>query len=274
MKKEKQQTLESGDLINAETRQNIFELSKLMREEREQMKKEREEMREERKKEIEEMKEARKKEREEMKEARKKEIEEMKEERKKEKEEMREERMRMKEERKKNAQELKEEERQRKESQKDFMKRMDKLDYLFAQTREQIGGISHSNGEFCEEYFINSFKENPTLFGEKYDRVMPYLYPDPMVINDEYDLVLRNGSTTALIEMKYKANINDVGKMFSKLTSYRANFPLFKDYKIYLCLASFRFPKAVRERAEKEGIVLIQQRGEKIEVISENIKTW
>jgi hypothetical protein len=161
-----------------------------------------------------------------------------------------------------------------KENQQDFMKRMDRLDALFAQTREQIGGISKSNGEFCEEYFINSFKENPTLFGERFDRVMPYLYPDPMVINDEYDLVLRNGSTIALIEMKYKANINDVGKMFSKLHSYRINYPMFKDYKVYLCLASFRFPKPVRLKAAKEGIVLIEQRGERIEVISENLKTW
>jgi hypothetical protein len=161
-----------------------------------------------------------------------------------------------------------------KENQQDFMKRMDRLDALFAQTREQIGGISKSNGEFCEEYFINSFKEKPTLFGERFDRVVEYLKPDPVVINDEYDLVLRNGSTIALIEMKYKANTNDVGKMFSKLHSYRANYPMFKDYKVYLCLASFRFPKLVRLKAAEEGIVLIEQRGGKIEVISENLKTW
>ena len=167
-----------------------------------------------------------------------------------------------------------EEERKREESQRDFMARMDRLDKLFAQTREEIGGISQSNGEFCEEYFINSFKENPTLFGETFDRVMPYLYPDPVVINDEYDLVLRNGTTIALIEMKYKARTKDVGKMFSKLHTYRANYPMFKDYKIYLCLASFRFPKNVRIKAAEEGIVLIQQRGEKIEVISENIRAW
>jgi hypothetical protein len=74
--------------------------------------------------------------------------------------------------------------------------------------------------------------------------------------------------------MKYKASTQDVGRMFSKLKTYRANYPMFKDYKIYLCLASFRFTKAVRIKAEKEGIVLIEQRGDKIEVISENIRTW
>jgi len=149
-----------------------------------------------------------------------------------------------------------------------------KLNEMFEKTNRQIGGISRSNGEFCEEYFINSFKENPTFMGEKYDRVLPYLYPDPAIIYDQYDLVLRNGNSIVLIEMKYKAGTDDVGKMFSKLHTYRANYPMFKDYKIYLCLASFRFPQKVRERADKDGITLIQQRGDKIEVISEHVKAW
>jgi len=154
---------------------------------------------------------------------------------------------------------------------KEAIKRMKQEEKMM---REQIGGISRSNGEFCEEYFINSFKENKTFLGEKFERVVEYLKPEPVVIDDEYDLVLRNGKTVVLIEIKYKAGIDDVGKMFSKLNSYRANYPMFKDYKIYLCLASFRFHARVRERAAKEGIVLIQQRGEKIEVVSENVKTW
>jgi hypothetical protein len=150
-----------------------------------------------------------------------------------------------------------------------------KLNEMFEKTNQQIGGISRSNGEFCEEYFINSFKENPTFMGEKYDRVIEYLRPYPKAaIDDEYDLVLHNGSSIVLIEMKYKAGTDDVGKMFSKLHSYRANYPMFKDYKIYLCLASFRFPAKVRERAEKDGILLIEQRGDRFEVISENVKTW
>jgi hypothetical protein len=166
---------------------------------------------------------------------------------------------------------MKETDRRMKETDKKF----DRLEKMIERTNQQVGGISRSNGEFCEEYFINSFKENPTFLGEKYDRVIEYLRPYPEItINDEYDLVLRNGKTVVLIEMKYKAAVQDVGKMFSKLHSYRANYPMFKDYKIYLCLASFRFPKIVRLKAAEEGIVLIEQRGDKIEVISENLKTW
>jgi len=161
-----------------------------------------------------------------------------------------------------------------KETERILNEKFARAEQMIENTNKQIGGISRSNGEFCEEYFINSFKENPTFMGEKYERVIDYLKPDPVVINDEYDLVLRNGSTVVLIEMKYKASIEDVGKMFSKLHSYRANYPMFKDYKAYLALASFRFPAKVRQRADKQGIVLIEQRGEKIEVISKNVKAW
>ena len=145
---------------------------------------------------------------------------------------------------------------------------------MIENTNKQIGGISRSNGEFCEEYFINSFKENPTFLGEKFDRVLEYLRPDPAVIDDEYDLVLRNGSVIVLIEMKYKADVTDIKRMFSKMQSYRANYPMFKGYKIYLCLASFRFRANVRARAAAEGVVLVQQRGDKIEVVSENVRAW
>jgi len=176
--------------------------------------------------------------------------------------------------RKEMAKTLKETNRTLKETNRTFDERFARTEKALDKTHELIGGISRSNGEFCEEYFINSFKANPTLFGERFDYVIPYLKPHPIITNDEYDLVLHNGTTTALVEMKYKAKSSDVGKMFSKLHSYRTNFPMFKEYKIYLCLASFRFSKYVRLKAAEKGIVLIEQRGDKIEVISENIRAW
>ena len=143
-------------------------------------------------------------------------------------------------------------------------------------TNEQIGGISESNGEFCEEYFVNAYIENPVFMGEKFDWVLENVKPDPdlAVMNDQYDLILRNGKTLVLIEMKYNAKVDDVGRMFRKLETYRANYPMFKDYKTYLCLASFSFSDKVKARAAKKGIVLIQQKGEINEVISENLRTW
>jgi len=263
MKKKKEITWDDIKAMNAETTKILKEISRMVREEKKERK-------EENRKRIEEKKEEKKR----LQEERQRREEERKEEKQRREEEKKEEKKRMEEEKRKREEERLKREKEREEERNEEKKRMDHLDKLFAQTREQIGGISRSNGEFCEEYFINSFKENPTFLGEKYDRVLENHRPDPAEIDDEYDLVLRNGTTIVLIEMKYKAGTDDVGKMFSKLHTYRANYPIFKDYKIYLALASFRFPKVVRARAEKEGVVLIQQRGEKIEIISENIRYW
>ena len=171
-------------------------------------------------------------------------------------------------------QQIRETDQQMKENDRIFHEKCDRLDKMFDQTREQIGGITRSNGEFCEEYFVNAFQNNPTFLGEKFDYVQADLKPHPIIVNDQYDLVLSNGSTIALIEMKYKAGTDDVGRMFRKLESYRANFPMYKDYKTYLALASFRFSADVRKRADEMGIVLIQQQGKKIEVISEKVRAW
>jgi len=269
MKKQKEITWDDIKAMNAETTKILKEISKMIREEKK-------ERREENRRRIEEKKEEKQRKEEER--------QKLQEERQRREEEKEEERQRLQEERQRREEEKEEErqrlqeERQRREEEKqkreEEKKRKDELDKKFEKMCEQIGGISRSNGEFCEEYFINSFKENPVFLGERFDRVLENHRPDPAEIDDKYDLVLRNGATIVLIEMKYKAGTDDVGKMFSKLQTYRANYPIFKDYKIYLALASFRFPKVVRTRAEKDGIVLIQQRGEKIEVISENIRSW
>jgi len=174
---------------------------------------------------------------------------------------------------KETAKGFKELKRMMEENSKDFDKRIKETDRIVRENSKQIGGISASNGEFCEEYFINTFKANPTFLGEKF-MVFENPKPRPVVINDQYDLVLENGSKIVLIEMKYKAKVSDVKGMLLKLKSYRANFPMYENYKIYLCLASFRFRDYVKARAAEEGIVLLQQRGEKIEVVSENLRYW
>ena len=69
------------------------------------------------------------------------------------------------------------------------------------------------------------------------------------------------------------AKFNQIAKM-QKETSKQMRETDNKNYKIYLCLASFRFSKIIREKADEKGIVLIQQKGDKNEVISKTIKAW
>jgi uncharacterized Zn ribbon protein len=52
-------------------------------------------------------------------------------------------------------------------------------------------------------------------------------------IKDEYDIVLRNGDTLAIIETKYKVRDKDVTKLLgTKLSNFRLLYPEYDSYKI------------------------------------------
>ena len=70
---------------------------------------------------------------------------------------------------------------------KETDRRFKETEKLIKENAKHIGGITASNGEFCEEYFINTFKANPYFLGEKYE-VIESPRPRPMVVNDQYDL--------------------------------------------------------------------------------------
>ena len=54
----------------------------------------------------------------------------------------------------------------------------------------------------------------------------------------EYDIVMYNGDTVALIEVKYKAHTKDIAKLLkNEPQNFRQTFTEYKDYKFYLGLA-------------------------------------
>ncbi|MDR2578970.1 MAG: hypothetical protein LBC70_09245 [Chitinispirillales bacterium] len=83
----------------------------------------------------------------------------------------------------------------------------------------------------------------------------------------EFDIVLANGKSVAIIEAKNRIHPNDVKKLVDeKIAKFREFFPYYKNHKIYLGIAGFSFSKAVPEKAQKYGVGIIRQVGEAIEV--------
>lgn len=56
----------------------------------------------------------------------------------------------------------------------------------------------------------------------------------------EFDIVLLNGQGVASMEVKYKAHLNDLDQVQSKVASYRRLRPEHKNYKIFAGLAGRR----------------------------------
>jgi len=157
---------------------------------------------------------------------------------------------------------------ERKESAADSDRRMKKLE-------EITGSWGNNHGSFAEEYFFNSFeKGNQNFLGEHFDDIQKNVSSTWQGVKDEYDIVLYNHHSVALIEVKYKAHVNDVPSVLKKAETYRILFPNYKDFKIYLGLASMSFYHELEQECIKEGIAVIKQVGDTVVINDKHLKVF
>ena len=166
-----------------------------------------------------------------------------------------------------------ESERKREKNWADYEKRMKKID-------EQMGAWSNNHGSFAEEYFFNSFDAGEqNFFGEQFDDIEQNLKPksikfNNMKIQDEYDIVLYNHSSVAIIEVKFKAHENDIAQTLKKAETFRILCPDYKDFKIYLGLASMSFYKELEQKCTEQGIAIIKQIGDSVVINDAHLKVF
>ena len=157
-----------------------------------------------------------------------------------------------------------------KESRADFDQRMKKLDEL-------MGGVSSNQGLFCEEYFINSFQRSDKLFfGEQFDRLITnYNFHNQRTHKKgEFDIILVNGTSVAIVETKFKARKNDIQKLINMVPVFREEFPNYQSHRIYLGMAAMTFEKGVDKHCIAEGIAVFKQVGDTVVVTDEHLKAF
>jgi len=158
---------------------------------------------------------------------------------------------------------------------------------MFAETDKQIkamqreiGGISKSNGEFAEEFFYNSLKGTMAFAGVRYKYITDKFarekpMPDKTEIKAQFDIVLHNGKSIALIEAKYKANLKDVKEMVEKkVPNFRLLYPEYAKHKLYLGIGSLVLKDRVIQEAKKLGIGLMRQRGDAVEYKTDWVRAY
>ena len=138
-----------------------------------------------------------------------------------------------------------------------------------------LGGWANNHGSFAEEYFFNSFeKGKQNFFGEKFDEIDKNLKNYWQGLKDEYDIVMYNHTSVAIVEVKYKAHKNDVPAVLKKAETFRILFPHYKDFKIYLGLASMSFYPELEQECINEGIAVIKQVGDTVVINDTNLKVF
>ena len=149
-------------------------------------------------------------------------------------------------------------------------------DRIIRETNQQLGGMAYNQGRFAEEYFINSFeKGKQNFFGEKFDCLRRNEKAGlNAVIEDEYDILLINGKTVGIIEIKFKAHDKDIPKVLSKADTFRANYPKYKNHKIYLGLATMAFYPELEHACQDKGIAIIKQAGDTVVINDKHLKAY
>jgi len=153
-------------------------------------------------------------------------------------------------------------------------------DRQLKENARQIGGISKSNGEFAEEFFYNSLKGTMAFAGVRYKYITDKFarekpMPDKTEIKAQFDIVLHNGKSIALIEAKYKANLKDVKEMVEKkVPNFRLLYPEYAKHKLYLGIGSLVLKDRVVQEAKKLGIGLMEQRGDAVEYKTDWVRVY
>ncbi len=140
---------------------------------------------------------------------------------------------------------------------------------------KQIGGIDNNIGYHAEQFFQNVFTEKKIFGGIKYDDIILNMAHKEKTGKVEFDIVLENGSSLALIEVKNRIHPDFVQQLVGeRVSKFRKYFPEYKDYDVYLGIAGFSFDKAVLEEAQKYGVGIIRQVGDGIEVDTNGLRAY
>jgi hypothetical protein len=162
-----------------------------------------------------------------------------------------------------------------KENQAETDRQFKKAEKLITNLGVRLGGMANSHGSFAEEYFFNAFDNGETnFFGEKFDEIEKNLKYRRNGLKAEYDIVMFNHTSVAIIEVKYRARETDLPDALKKVDTFRILFPDYKDFKIYLGLASMSFYSELEKECEENGIAIIKQVGDKVIINDKHLKVF
>jgi hypothetical protein len=139
---------------------------------------------------------------------------------------------------------------------------MKKLMATVASVGKQLGGMAKNQGDITEEFFYNSLNANPVVGEIKFDRVTPNLIVGTKKRQSEFDIVMTNGNSVAVLEVKNKAHISDLDQVEAQVKRYRELCPEFKNYKLYGGIAGFSVPNDVVKAAHERGLFVLKRKGD------------
>ena len=144
--------------------------------------------------------------------------------------------------------------------------KLDRVSNKVDRMAKMDGGVSNSQGAVAEEFYYNSLKAKPFLRGMRFDHVDRNWGKTCRNQQDECDLVLLNGSTVFIFEVKYKVRESDLQRLLTtKKTNFNQFFPEYRDHEQHWGLATFHIDDKLKARVLKKGLILLQRKGDIVE---------
>jgi hypothetical protein len=145
----------------------------------------------------------------------------------------------------------------------------------FEKLHEEMGAIGHSNGDAAESFFYNSLEDEMKLGKVKFDFISKNVKQKKHRQEEEYDIFLENGNAVGIIEVKYKVQQKHIEKLIDKKAeNFRILFPDYSDYKLYVGIAGLSFEPNTEKLATENGLVVLKQKGDVMQVNSSQMKAF
>ena len=134
---------------------------------------------------------------------------------------------------------------------------------------EMYGGVGNNQGAVAEEFYFNTLKANPVLGGVRFDYVQRNAERTGAGVANEFDLLLINGRTVYVVEVKYKAHEKDLRRLLDvKAVNFPRLFPEYADHEQHFALATFHIHDELKDAALEQGVTVLQRKGDLIESIA------
>lgn len=148
------------------------------------------------------------------------------------------------------------------------------------ETQRILSGVGISNGMVAEELVYRSLQKSMTFCGVVFDRISYPLHQsitllDGKKIEGEFDVALLNGTSAAIIDVKYRVRKEDIDYLINvQMPKFKTVLPQYKDYKMYLGIGGMAFEKDMDKEALRRGVAVLRLNDDFVEVRDEGVKVW
>ena len=152
---------------------------------------------------------------------------------------------------------------------------MRKTDIKVNKLSDKIDRMTNNQGDIVEEIFKNSIiKNNLKVWGIVFDDIYINIGKHNKKGQTEYDILLINGSTAAIIEVKSKAHLNDIARFESKIERFRLLFTEYASYDLYIGIASLHINADIIKECKENGYGILKFSGDTLEEPSIELTTY